>query len=57
MRRFRGCQLSWRLKLPNSYEGVIDESVNHVVSSSLYFWKSAISFRVDSILKWLFISN
>ena len=23
-----------------------------VVSSSLYFWKSAFSFRVDSVLKW-----
>ena len=53
MRRFRGCQLSWHLKLPNIYEAVIDASVNHpVVSSSLYFRKSVFSFRVDSILKW-----
>ena len=28
MRRFRGCQLSWHIKLPNVYEGVIDASVN-----------------------------
>ena len=27
MRRFRGCQLSWHLKLPNIYEGVIDTSL------------------------------
>ena len=27
MRRFRGCQLSWHLKLPNIYEGVIDASL------------------------------
>ena len=27
MRRFRGCQLSWHIKLPNIYEGVIDASV------------------------------
>ena len=53
MRRFRGCQLSWHLKLPNIYEAVIDANVNHpVVSSSLYFRKSVFSFRVDSILKW-----
>ena len=28
MRRFRGSQLSWHVKLPNIYEGVTDASVN-----------------------------
>ena len=60
MRRFRGCQLSWHLKLPNIYEGMIDASVNtrlyyywvlHIQAWA-YFWKSVCSFRVDSILKW-----
>ena len=52
MRRFRGCQLSCDLKLPNIYEGMIDANMNiPVVSSSLYFWKSVFSFWADSILK------
>ena len=52
MRRFRGCQLSWHL---NSLAFTIAWSMQAwipVVSSSLYFWKSVFSFRVDSILKW-----
>ena len=60
MRRFRGCQLSWHLKLPNIYEGMIDASVNTrlyyywvlQIQAWVYFWKSVCSFRVDSILKW-----
>ena len=52
MRRFRGCQLSWHLKLPNIYEDVPMQAWIPVVSSSLYFRKSVFSFRVDSILKW-----
>ena len=60
MRRFRGCQLSWHLKLPNIYEGMIDASANTrlyyywvlQIQAWVYFWKSVCSFRVDSILKW-----
>ena len=38
MRRFRGCQLSWRLlKLPNIYEDVIDESVNTCCKLKIVF--------------------
>ena len=37
MRRFRGCQLSWHLKLPNIYEGVIDESVYTCCKFKLVF--------------------
>ena len=52
MRRFRGCQLSLHL---NSLIFTKAWSIKvwiPVVSSSLYFWKSAFSFRADSILKW-----
>ena len=53
MKLFRGCQLSWHLKLPNIYEGVIDESVNTCCKLKLVSgWKSMFSFQVDSILKW-----
>ena len=52
MRRFRGCRLSWHLKLPNIYEGVIDASVNTYCKVKLIFCKSVFSFRVESILKW-----
>ena len=60
MRRFRGCQLSRHLKLPNIYEGMIDASANTrlyyywvlQIQAWVYFWKSVCSFRVDSILKW-----
>ena len=31
MRRFRGCQLSWHLKLPNIYEGMIDANSGEAV--------------------------
>ena len=37
MRRFRGFQLSWHLKLPNIYEGVIDSSVNAFCKLKLLF--------------------
>ena len=37
MRRFRGCQLSWHIKLPNIYEGVIDASVNTCCKLNLVF--------------------
>ena len=44
MRRFRGCQLSWHyLRRSWSMQAWIP-----VLSSSLYFWKSVFSFRVDS---------
>ena len=37
MRRFRGCQLSRHIKLPNIYEGVIDASVNTCCKLKLVF--------------------
>ena len=37
MRRFRGCQLLWHIKLPNIYEGVIDASVNACCKLKLAF--------------------
>ena len=37
MRRFRGCQLLWYLKLPNIYEDVIDASVNTHCKLKLVF--------------------
>ena len=37
IRRFRGCQLSWHLKLSNIYGGVIDESVNTCCKLRLVF--------------------
>ena len=37
MRRFRGCQLSWNLKLLHIYEGMIDASVNTCCKLKLVF--------------------
>ena len=37
MRLFGGCQLSWHLKLPNIYEGMIDASVNTCCKHKLVF--------------------
>ena len=48
MRRFRGSQLSWHIKLPNIYEGVIDASMNTCCKLKLVFLESVFSFRVDS---------
>ena len=50
IRRFRGCQLSWHLKLSNIYGAWSMKAWIPVVSSGLYFWKSVFSLRVDSIL-------
>ena len=52
MRRFRGCQLSLHLNSLIFTKAWSMKAWIPVVSSSLYFWKSAFSFRVDSILKW-----
>ena len=46
MRRFRGCQLSWHIKLPNIYEGVIDASVNTCCKLKLVFLEK----RQDSLV-------
>ena len=37
MQRFRGCQPSWQIKLPNIYERVIDASVNTCCKLKLVF--------------------
>ena len=37
MRRFRGCQLSWHIEVPNIYEGVIDASLNTCCKLKLVF--------------------
>ena len=37
MRRVRGCQLSWNLKLLKIYEGMIDASVNTFCKLKLVF--------------------
>ena len=50
MRRFRGCRLSWHLKLSNIYEGVINASVNTYCKIKLVYLQKR--FRVESILKW-----
>ena len=52
MRRFRGCQLSLHLNSLIFTKAWSIKAWIPVVSSSLYFWKSAFSFRADSILKW-----
>ena len=50
MRRFRGCQPSWYLLIYLRETWPMQAWI-HVVSWSLYFWKSVFSFRADSILK------
>ena len=50
IRRFRGCQLSWHLKLSNIYGAWSMKAWIPVVSLGLYFWKGVFSLRVDSIL-------
>ena len=42
MRRFRGCQLSRHIKLPNIYEGVIDASVNTCCKLKLVFLEKCL---------------
>ena len=37
MRHFCGCQLSWHIKLPNIYEGVINASMNTFCKLKLVF--------------------
>ena len=44
MRRFRGCQLSWYLELPNIYEDVIDASVNTCCKLKLVFSEKRLLF-------------
>ena len=44
MRRFRGCQLSRRIKLPNIYEDVIGTSVNTCRELKLVFSEKRLQF-------------
>ena len=44
MRRFRGCQSSWHLKLPNIYEDVIDASVNTCCYLKLLYSEKLLKF-------------
>ena len=49
MRRFRGCQLSLHIKLPNIYEGMIDTSVKSTrCELKLVVLECVFSLRVDS---------
>ena len=51
MRRFRGCQLSWHIKLPNIYEGVIDASVNTCCKLKLVFLEKRLQFSGRQFFK------
>ena len=51
MRRFRGCQLSWHLMVPNIYEDVTDASVNTCYKFKLVFSENTIQYNILYLTK------